>query len=65
MPSRPQLETVAADVICILKGMPEYSDARIAIIGGLALWKYIFIGRTTEVFDSYILSGRTPHLHGS
>jgi hypothetical protein len=45
MPSRPQLETVAADVIRILKGMPEYSDARIAIIGGLALWKYIPTGR--------------------
>ena len=49
MPTRSQLETAAADVIGILKGISEYSDARIAIIGGLALWKYIPRGRTTEV----------------
>ena len=65
MPTRTQLETAAADVIRILKGISEYSDAKIAIIGGLALWKYIPTGRTTEVFDSHILSGRAPNLHGS
>ncbi len=48
-----------------LKGISEYSNARIAVIGGLALWKYIPTGRTTEVFDSHILSGRTSNLHGS
>jgi len=61
MPSRNQLETVAADVIRILRGISEYSNTRIAVIGGLALWKYIPTGRTTEVFGSHILSGRTPN----
>lgn len=55
MPPRTQLETAAADVITLLKGIREYSNARIAVIGGLALWKYIPGGRTTEVFAN--LSG--------
>ncbi|KAL9098448.1 MAG: hypothetical protein Q9163_005892 [Psora crenata] len=48
MPSRTRLETAAADVIRILKGISECSNARIAIIGGLAVWRYIPTGRTTE-----------------
>lgn len=49
MVSLDELETAAADVIRILKGISEYSNARVAIIGGLALWRYIPTGRTTEV----------------
>jgi hypothetical protein len=49
MPTRTELERAAANVIGILKSISEYSEARIAIIGGLALWKYIPNGRTTQV----------------
>ena len=61
MPIRAQLEAAAADVIRILKGISEYSNARIAIIGGLALWKYIPVGRTTDVSNPHIRSGCTPN----
>lgn len=32
-----------------MKGIADYSEASIAVIGGLALWKYIQNGRTTQV----------------
>ena len=62
MPSRTQLETAAAGVIRILKGIGEYSNARIAIIGGLALWRYIPTGRTTEVNQRHTFSECTRSL---
>ena len=49
MPSFDSLETAAADVLRILKGIDEYKNVSIAVIGGLALWKYIPSGRFTEV----------------
>lgn len=49
MPTRIQLEAAASEVISVLKGIREFSNARIAVIGGLALWKYLPNGRTTEV----------------
>ncbi len=52
-PSRNQLEAAAADVITILKSIREYSDAKVAVIGGLALWKYLPAGRTTQVTLSF------------
>ncbi|MCJ1401157.1 hypothetical protein MMC11_004369 [Xylographa trunciseda] len=60
MPTQTQLETAAADVIRILKGISEYSNARIAIIGGLALWKYIPAGRTTEDVNFIVNIGNAP-----
>ena len=62
-PTRLQLERAAADVISILKGISEYSNAKIAVIGGLALWKYLPSGRTTEVLDPYLHGGHAPGLH--
>nr|POF00351.1 hypothetical protein CFP56_77325 [Quercus suber] len=44
------LERAAADVLQILKGISELQDASIAVIGGLALRKYLPNGRRTEVF---------------
>lgn len=51
---REELEGVAWEVIANLKGIPDFADARFAIIGGLAVWKYIPRGRTTDVFSSTI-----------
>jgi hypothetical protein len=48
------LEKAAAEVISILKGMKDFSNSKIAVIGGLALWKYVPNGRTTEV--CYVLT---------
>jgi hypothetical protein len=56
MSSRTQLERAAANVIGILKSINEYSNSRVAVIGGLALWNYVRDGRTTQVFASYIYS---------
>ncbi|KAF2459309.1 hypothetical protein BDY21DRAFT_337915 [Lineolata rhizophorae] len=61
MPSLNELETAAADVLNILKGIPEFSNARVAVIGGLALWKYIPTGRTTEDVDFIINMDSAPH----
>lgn len=47
--SFPELEAAAGSVIGILQTMPEFSGARIAVIGGLGLWKYLRNYRTTEV----------------
>ena len=49
MTSLSTLERAAADVISILKGIDEFSNARIAVIGGMALRKYLPNGRTTDV----------------
>lgn len=58
MPSLNELESAAAQVIAILKSISEFSDASVAVIGGLALWKYIPNGRTTEVLSSTIACSR-------
>ncbi|KAK3312317.1 hypothetical protein B0H66DRAFT_595904 [Apodospora peruviana] len=39
--TRSELHQVAGEVIAILKRIPEYSDVTIAVMGGLAIWKYI------------------------
>lgn len=51
MTSLSTLERAAADVISILKGIDEFSNARIAVIGGMALRKYLPNGRTTGSQD--------------
>lgn len=44
-----ELEAAADAVIRILQTMSEFSNAKIAVIGGLGLWKYMRSYRTTEV----------------
>ncbi|KAG7285771.1 hypothetical protein NEMBOFW57_008065 [Staphylotrichum longicolle] len=61
MDARARLERAAADVIVILKGIAEYSEASIAVIGGLALWKYMPGGRTTQDVDFIISIDSAPH----
>ncbi|KAI9652038.1 MAG: hypothetical protein M1829_001975 [Trizodia sp. TS-e1964] len=51
MPPLSELNNAAANVISILKSIPEYSSARVAVIGGLAVWNYLQRGRTTEDVD--------------
>jgi len=65
MPTRIELERAATNVVGILKNISEYSEAKIAIIGGLALWKYIPNGRTTQVLHSCVLSDHTSNSHDS
>lgn len=59
-PSQTDLRGAAASVIEILKGIPEFGEARIAVIGGLALWKYVPTGRTTEDVDFIINIDSAP-----
>jgi hypothetical protein len=40
-----ELETAASDVIQILKGIPQFVSCKVAVIGELALWKYMPTGR--------------------
>ncbi|KAE8406745.1 hypothetical protein BDV37DRAFT_52499 [Aspergillus pseudonomiae] len=47
-PSFAELEAAASSVIDILKTMSEFSNVKIAVIGGLGLWKYLRGYRTTE-----------------
>ena len=54
-PSFIELEAAACAVIEILKTIPEFCNAKIAIIGGLSLWKYLQGYRTTEVCLSWPL----------
>ena len=54
-PSFSELEAAAGAVIEILKTMPEFSNAKIAVIGGLGLWKYLRDYRTSEVCLSWAL----------
>ncbi|KAK1729322.1 uncharacterized protein BDZ83DRAFT_50569 [Colletotrichum acutatum] len=61
MTERILLENAASEVISILKGIPEFSHARVAVIGGLALWKYVPTGRTTEDVDFIINIDSAPH----
>ncbi|KAI0517889.1 hypothetical protein F5B22DRAFT_103833 [Xylaria bambusicola] len=46
-----ELESAALDVISILKGLPQFAEQKIAVIGGTALWKYLPRGRSTEDVD--------------
>jgi hypothetical protein len=57
MPTLAELNRAASEVIIILKGITDYSNARVAVIGGLALWNYVQNGRTTEVIDYAVLAG--------
>ncbi|PYI31702.1 hypothetical protein BP00DRAFT_446315 [Aspergillus indologenus CBS 114.80] len=59
-PSFTELEAAAAAVIRILQVMPEFSNARIALIGGLGLWKYIQNFRTTKDVDFLITVQGAP-----
>lgn len=49
LPSLSRLEAAAHDVIHIMKRIPEFADQKIAVIGGMAIWKYLPNGRSTEV----------------
>jgi hypothetical protein len=57
MPTLAELNRAASEVIIILKGIPDYSNAKVAVIGGLALWNYVQNGRTTEVIHYAVLAG--------
>jgi hypothetical protein len=48
-PTFEELEETASALIACLKTIPDYADTRIAIIGGMALWRYIPNGRGTKV----------------
>lgn len=43
------LEDAARSVINILQTFPEFADAKIGIIGGMALWNHLQTYRTTDV----------------
>ncbi|KAJ5102016.1 hypothetical protein NUU61_004238 [Penicillium alfredii] len=58
--SFPELEAAAGSVIGILQTMPEFSSAKIAVIGGLGLWKYLRTYRTTEDVDFLITVQGAP-----
>ncbi|KAG6032240.1 hypothetical protein E4U41_007280 [Claviceps citrina] len=58
--SREQLHKAAADVIILLKTIPEFQNSKIAVIGGLAVWKYLR-GRTTEDVDFIVNIDSAPH----
>ncbi|PLN83717.1 hypothetical protein BDW42DRAFT_192151 [Aspergillus taichungensis] len=60
-PTFTDLEQAASAVILILQTMPEFADAKIAIIGGLSLWKYISHFRSTEDVDFLITVQGAPH----
>ena len=57
--NRPELETAATGVIRILQGIREFSDARIAVIGGLALWNYHPTGRSTSVVKLHMFRSQS------
>ncbi|KAF6807449.1 hypothetical protein CSOJ01_08178 [Colletotrichum sojae] len=61
IPTLNELESAAVQVIIVLKGMSEFSQARIAVIGGLALWKYMPQGGTTEDVDLFNNIDSAPH----
>ncbi|KAF2743418.1 hypothetical protein M011DRAFT_480770 [Sporormia fimetaria CBS 119925] len=54
------LEEAAMAVIDILKEIESIKDARIAVIGGMALWTYIPHGRTTKDVDFIINIDSAP-----
>ena len=74
-PTFQELEESAQAVIGYLKTFSEYSNVRVSIIGGMALWKYFPHGRTTTVSIEEIaysdelfpsgLAGRGFHSHYS
>ncbi|KAK2745544.1 hypothetical protein FQN57_003669 [Myotisia sp. PD_48] len=55
-----ELEAAARAVIEILQGIPELSSAKIAIIGGMTLWKYLQSYRTTKDVDFLITVQGAP-----
>lgn len=58
LPSFSDLELASQAVITILKRLPEFANAKIAIIGGSSLWKYIREYRSTEVSPTVQDQGR-------
>lgn len=48
LPTLKELEDTVRAAIDALKQYPEFGSAKLAIIGGTALWKYIPSGRTTK-----------------
>ncbi|OIW30824.1 hypothetical protein CONLIGDRAFT_679579 [Coniochaeta ligniaria NRRL 30616] len=55
-----RLKRAAAEIVAILGQIAEYSDARIAVIGGLAVWKYFPLGRETQDIDFIINIDSAP-----
>lgn len=60
MPSLIDLETGAIDAINILKGISKFSNASVAVIGGLAIWNYFPAGRSTQVLSVIAPSSYPP-----
>jgi hypothetical protein len=50
----PELEQAANGVINILKSVPEFFNARIAVIGGMGVMKYTQSYRATNVCKSKV-----------
>ena len=48
-PTFKELEETVGALIGYLKAIPDYANTRFAIIGGMALWRYIPNGRGTKV----------------
>ncbi|KAK2762065.1 hypothetical protein FQN54_001072 [Arachnomyces sp. PD_36] len=55
-----EFEDAAETVIRILKTIPEFSNVKIVVIGGLSLWKYAREYRTTEDVDFLITAPGAP-----
>lgn len=49
-PTFVELEEAARAAINCLKLLPEFGDAKLAIIGEAALWKHLPAGRATMVY---------------
>ncbi|EAS30187.1 uncharacterized protein CIMG_08933 [Coccidioides immitis RS] len=60
LPTLKELEETARAAIDALKQYPEFGSAKLAIIGGTALWKYIPSGRTTKDVDFLITVSGAP-----
>ncbi|KAL4928985.1 uncharacterized protein BDV17DRAFT_290990 [Aspergillus undulatus] len=60
LPSFNELEAAAHCVINVLKMMPEFADAKIVVIGGLGIWKYLGKYRTTKDVDFLITVHGAP-----
>ncbi|EEQ31512.1 hypothetical protein McanMca71_006180 [Microsporum canis] len=59
-PTFAELEDTARTAISYLKQNQEFSNAKIALIGGVALWKHLPGGRSTEDVDFMITVSGAP-----
>ncbi|KAL4908812.1 hypothetical protein BDW74DRAFT_174044 [Aspergillus multicolor] len=60
-PSFAELEQAALADIAIYRSMPEFANARLAIIGSLSLWKHLRQYRTTNYVDFLMTVENAPN----